>query len=226
MIQNVSVQTRDCEVDAPLRAHFESKLQSLDKLWPRLDEAEVRLRCERGHTIAEIMLYAEGGFMTRAEERAPELRQAFDAALHKLQTQLRRYKEKMQNRSRRQNNREPDGTVLHPIIATDVETPTISALTQNGNGNRSGNGEHELDRDGLAANGVAGDELADGDEAPATLVRVKRFALKPMSPDEAALQMDLLGHDFFVFRNSRDHEVGVVYRRSSGGYGLIEPVND
>ena len=65
-----------------------------------------------------------------------------------------------------------------------------------------------------------------GDSAPDSLVRVKRFALKPMSPDEAALQMDMLGHDFFVFRNSRDNEVGVVYRRNSGGYGLIEPVPD
>ncbi|MDF2441263.1 MAG: putative sigma-54 modulation protein, partial [Abditibacteriota bacterium] len=58
------------------------------------------------------------------------------------------------------------------------------------------------------------------------MVRVKRFALKPMSAEEAALQMDLLGHEFFVFRDAQSNDVSVVYRRHSGGYGLIEPVAD
>jgi putative sigma-54 modulation protein len=55
---------------------------------------------------------------------------------------------------------------------------------------------------------------------------VKRFALKPMTPEEAVLQMDLLGHDFFVFRDAENNDVSVVYKRSNGGYGLIEPVPD
>jgi len=59
-----------------------------------------------------------------------------------------------------------------------------------------------------------------------TLVRTKRFAVKPMSADEAALQMDLLGHNFFVFRDAETNEVSVVYKRRGGGYGLLEPVVD
>lgn len=55
------------------------------------------------------------------------------------------------------------------------------------------------------------------------IVRTKRFAMKPMTPDEAVMQMELLGHDFFVFRNSRTMEVNVVYRRTDGQYGMIEP---
>lgn len=55
------------------------------------------------------------------------------------------------------------------------------------------------------------------------IVRVKRFALKPMDAEEAVLQMDLLGHDFFVFRDAASEEVHVVYRRRDGNYGLIEP---
>ena len=55
------------------------------------------------------------------------------------------------------------------------------------------------------------------------LVRTKRFALKPMTPEEAAQQMELLHHDFFVFRNSETEEVNVVYKREDGNYGLIEP---
>jgi putative sigma-54 modulation protein len=53
--------------------------------------------------------------------------------------------------------------------------------------------------------------------------RTKRFAIKPMSIEEAVMQMDLLDHDFYVFSNSETEEVNVVYRRKDGNYGLIEP---
>lgn len=55
------------------------------------------------------------------------------------------------------------------------------------------------------------------------IVRTKRFAVKPMVPEEAALEMELIGHDFFVFRNSESSEVNVLYRRRDGNLGLIEP---
>jgi putative sigma-54 modulation protein len=55
------------------------------------------------------------------------------------------------------------------------------------------------------------------------IVRTKRFDLKPMDTEEAALQMDMLGHNFFVFRNADTGETNVVYRRNDGRYGLIEP---
>lgn len=56
------------------------------------------------------------------------------------------------------------------------------------------------------------------------IVKTKQFAMKPLSPDEAAMQMSLLGHNFFVFRNARTQEVNVLYRRRDGDYGLIEPI--
>jgi putative sigma-54 modulation protein len=54
------------------------------------------------------------------------------------------------------------------------------------------------------------------------IVRVKSVDLKPMSPEEAAMQMELLGHDFFLFRNADSDLVSVVYKRHDGGYGLLE----
>ena len=65
-------------------------------------------------------------------------------------------------------------------------------------------------------------EAAEPEEMPA-IVRTKRFAMKPMTPEEAAQQMELLHHDFFVFRNSQTEDVNVVYKREDGNYGLIEP---
>jgi len=55
------------------------------------------------------------------------------------------------------------------------------------------------------------------------VVKTKRFAIKPMSVEEAVMQMDLLGHDFYVFTNAYTEEVNVLYRRRDGDFGLIEP---
>ena len=62
------------------------------------------------------------------------------------------------------------------------------------------------------------------DEEPEfQLVRTKTIPIKPQSVDEAILQMNMLGHKFYMFRNASDGNVAVVYRRDDGGYGLIEP---
>ena len=55
------------------------------------------------------------------------------------------------------------------------------------------------------------------------IVKTKQFAIGPMSPSDAVLQLELIGHDFFVFRNDETNEINVVYRRRDGNYGLIEP---
>lgn len=55
------------------------------------------------------------------------------------------------------------------------------------------------------------------------IVRTKRFGVKPMYPEDACLQMELLGHSFFVFSNAETDEVNVVYKRKDGSFGLIEP---
>lgn len=60
-------------------------------------------------------------------------------------------------------------------------------------------------------------------EAEPLIVKTKQFPVKPMSPEEAVLQLELVGHDFFVFRSDDSGEVNVVYRRRDGNYGLIEP---
>ncbi len=65
------------------------------------------------------------------------------------------------------------------------------------------------------------EDIPDDDEI--NIIRSKRFAVKPMDPEEACVQMDLLGHSFFVFRNAETDEVNVVYKRKGNTYGLIEP---
>jgi putative sigma-54 modulation protein len=65
--------------------------------------------------------------------------------------------------------------------------------------------------------------IPDEEETSEQIVKVKQFSVKPMSPEEAVLQLELIGHDFFVFRSDDSGEINVIYRRKDGGYGLIEP---
>ena len=65
------------------------------------------------------------------------------------------------------------------------------------------------------------DEAAEEDEIK--IVRTKKFDIKPMYPEDACVQMELLGHDFFVFYNAETDQVNVVYKRKGNTYGLIEP---
>ncbi len=67
-----------------------------------------------------------------------------------------------------------------------------------------------------------GSPLEEEEREP-RIVKTKSFLLKPMTPEEACLQMELVGHDFFVFINSETEDTNVVYRRKDGNYGLIEP---
>ena len=72
-------------------------------------------------------------------------------------------------------------------------------------------------------------ELVDkdyNDEDEVKIIRTKRFGIKPMDPEEACVQMELLGHNFYVFFNSETEEVNVVYKRKGNTYGLIEPELD
>lgn len=82
--------------------------------------------------------------------------------------------------------------------------------------------EKKLRAEALRAENFRSD-LTIEEEHEFRVVRTKKFAIKPMTVEEAILQMNLLGHEFFMFSNSESGEANVVYRRKDGNYGLIEP---
>jgi putative sigma-54 modulation protein len=79
------------------------------------------------------------------------------------------------------------------------------------------------DRRRRAARANAEPTPATADELDLEIVKTKQFTLDAMTPEEAVLQLELVGHDFFVFRSGDSETVNIVYRRRDGGYGLIEP---
>lgn len=97
---------------------------------------------------------------------------------------------------------------LHKLKTKLVKRNHANGHKANGNGN------------GSAA--TAAGEVDDDDSAGRRIVKTKAFQIKPMTPEEAILQMDLMGHDFFFFTNAETERAAVVYRRNDGDVGLID----
>jgi len=81
---------------------------------------------------------------------------------------------------------------------------------------------HQVDLNPPEDEGDEGDASGPGEQGPARIVKTKQFDIKPMTPEEAALQMDVLGHDFYLFTNADTGVAAVVYRRNDGDVGLID----
>ncbi|MBR1737793.1 MAG: ribosome-associated translation inhibitor RaiA [Firmicutes bacterium] len=79
--------------------------------------------------------------------------------------------------------------------------------------------------DELKAFALSEDDAPQESDDSVKISRSKRFFVKPMDAEEAILEMELLGHNFFVFRDAKSEEINVVYKRKNGTYGLIEPEN-
>ncbi len=82
--------------------------------------------------------------------------------------------------------------------------------------------ERRLHEDAFATDAAVYEDEGEDDMVP-RLVRSKKFSIKPMDVEEAMMQMELIGHSFFVFRNAETNNVNVLYVRNDGNYGLIEP---
>jgi putative sigma-54 modulation protein len=177
---------RNLEITDAIRDYVEKKLSRLDRYQNGEPMAKVVLSLAGSPHVekrakAEIQLDLPGGLL-RVEEEDQDLYAAIDRMVDRLETQLKRYKER-RFVGRRHSYQGPP-----PPEVRDME-----ALRK-----------------------------PEEEEGP-RIVRVKRFEMKPMDPEEAVFQMEALGHDFFVFRNAKTDEINVVYRRKDGNYGLIEP---
>ena len=113
------------------------------------------------------------------------------------------------------------------LVADKIERQLRKYKTryyQKGNRSREKRGrEEEVDVSAAPDSDEAVSAALAVEEISPKIVRSKRFALKPMSSEEACKHMDLLGHDFFMFVNSTSGQVCTVYHRRDGNYGLIEP---
>lgn len=108
-----------------------------------------------------------------------------------------------------------------PFTAVDRVVDKLSHQVEKVKTRQSRKAAHK--RQPVNSNGPVDDE-GEEERGSGRIVKVKRFDLKPMTPEEAALQMDMLGHTFYVFRNADSDTPSVVYRRNDGDVGLIDAI--
>ncbi|HEX5506646.1 MAG TPA: ribosome-associated translation inhibitor RaiA [Thermomicrobiales bacterium] len=193
----VQIKARDLKVSPSLHAFIVERTSKLDRFLDRVDEAKLELNHEHPRTGGERVKAQLTIARGRAILRAEEQNADVRRAVDLVV-------DKMCRRIQRYHGKRVDRKRGAP---TEQEALAEQALAETA----------ELD---VNAGDEEADEWADGYQ----VVRTKRFPLKPMSSTEAIDQMELLGHDFYVFLNADDNQVNVLYRRKSGDYGLIQPV--
>lgn len=173
-----------------------------------LTQEPTRSNPQRMQYIAQLTLHARNNLI-RCEVANAELLTAIDEAMDRLSRQIERYKARYY-RSRKGlpglGKSSADVVSALPVgeAAGDVETANRKAAPP-----ASPQGEQFTED--------------EGEYKAGNIVRVKTFDVKPTFPDEAVEQMELLGHNFYVFLNANDQKINVLYRRRDGDYGLLQP---
>ena len=198
---DVVVKSRHCSVPDQFRSYVDEKITRLEKLDDRVIRVEVEVSTERNkrqHDQAcrvEITLRTKGP-VVRAEAAAEDKQPAFDMALDRLMAQLRR----AADRKRVHHGQRAPQSIREASV--EDQEPAAADAEDEGSQTRT----------------VAGMEV-QGDGP--LVVREKMHAAVPMTLDQALTEMELVGHDFYLYIDSEHHAPSVVYRRRAYDYGVI-----
>lgn len=180
---NYNVRGENIEVTPAIREYAEKKVHKLERYFKDVPDATayVNLKVYPDKTAKAEVTIPLSFLVLRAEETTDDLYKSIDFVVDKLERQVRKYKTKINRKSR------------------------------------------EKGFEGLTAYlDTAAEEQANDGEPELEIVRSKRVDLKPMDSEEAVLQMNMLGHDFFIYTDAETMEISIVYRRNDGRYGLLE----
>jgi putative sigma-54 modulation protein len=207
MSMKTQIKGRNVTVTPALQDYANEKIAHVHKLLQqrKIDEVtrvELELKVEKNPSIpepciAEATVFTRGPVI-RARESSTDMYAAIDLVSDKLVRRVKKYHDKIHGKTRHG----------HDKIVVPVEPAELAPV---------------------AAAAALADEVAGEAQHPddnGRVVKTKQFALKPMSIQEATLQMELVGHSFFVFTNAESNRTNVVYRRNDGHYGLIEPAEN
>lgn len=194
---HVTVTGRNIDLTPALKSYLVDKLQRAQKHFDHDLDCKARLSVAKNPSIARSqtaeVTIKVNGQVIRGEESTENMYASIDLVADKIERQLRKYKTRYFHK----------GNKIKEKKHKNVKTVDVSA-------------EPDSDADIEI-------EIVQSEEETPAIVRSKKFALKPMNPEEACKHMDLLGHDFFMFVNSDSNIVSTVYHRRDGNYGLIEP---
>lgn len=177
-----NIRGENIEVTQAIRDYVEKRISKLEKYFEKdmKNTAHVNLKVYPDKQ-AKVEVTIPLPYLTlRAEEMSNDLYASVDLVTDKLERQIRKYKTKVNRKSREKGFKNLEFT---PVDDSSSDSD---------------------------------------DESKFQVVRTKQLALKPMDNEEAILQMDMLGHDFFIYEDAETSDINIVYRRNDGRYGLIE----
>jgi ribosomal subunit interface protein len=195
----IVVKGRNVEVPDHYRVHVADKLSKVERYDQKIQRIDVELFHERNPRQSERCQHVElscvsKGPIVRAEAVAGDFYSALDVAATKLEQRLRRAADRRRvHRGRRVPTSVAEATAGLPLF----EPPSTTKISTNG----------------------FSEDLADNE--PWHIVREKEFSSEPMTIDDALYQMELVGHDFFLFHDKESGRPSVVYRRRAYDYGLL-----
>ena len=207
---DVVVTSRNLEVSDRFRDHVQEKLSRLEKHDHRIIRVEVEVDKERNPRQQERAVHVEltafsKGPVIRAEAAAEDKMAALDLAIDKMATQMRR----AADRKRVHRGRRTPVSVAQALADTPAPVGGVDAGL---NGTHAGGEDSESERK-VASLTVTGDGPL--------VVREKQHKAEPMGLGQALYEMELVGHDFFLFVDEDTHRPSVVYRRKGYDYGVI-----
>jgi ribosomal subunit interface protein len=199
----VQVSGRNVEIPEHFRIHVMDKLSRVERFDPTIFRFDVELHHERNRRQSKVCqrleITARGkGPVVRGEACADNFYAALDAALTKLQSRLRRTKDRRK---------------VHHGLRTPISVAEATAAA-----------DPIVGGDSSASSTGADDRWADHNPetaGPGQIVRIKEHDAIPMTVDDALYEMELVGHDFFLFHDKETDKASVVYRRHAFDYGLL-----
>ena len=210
----IVVRGKNCPVSRHLRAVSRAKVARIERFAHdvrrvEVEFSEIRNPREARPRECEVTVHLTR-HLVKARAAAREAEAALDLVLDKVEQRVARIKDKRVTRVHvRRSRAGANGQGAARATAPAVAFPA---------------GDRRSGDDGVMPyDDAMPDEAEEDDDGTGVrIVKAKRFATKPMPPDEAALQMELLGHSFFLFANSETGRAAVLYRRNDGELGLIE----
>lgn len=205
---DIVVKGRHTEVGERFRLHVAEKLAKIEKLDPKVISVDVECSLERNPRLAdqreriELTIYSRGP-VVRAEASAQDCYAALDAAVGKLEGRLRRAHDRRR---------------VHHGAKTPVSVATATARLETQNGVAAGiAGAQAVGEESDESERAVGQATDDGP----MFVREKVHSATPINLDQALYEMELVGHDFYLFVDSETAQPSVVYRRRAYDYGVI-----
>ena len=167
----------DLNLDEDILDYIQNKIGRVEKFYSNIQEADLVISELRGRSTTEITIKAEGKII-RAESQAQNIKASIDKLSDKIETQMKKYKERLKDKSRKEKQGER-------ILIPEDNSKEFEVLIE----------------------------------------REKRFTITPLTDEEALDQMELLGHDFFIYYrlNNGKERMAVIYKRRNGGYGILLP---